>query len=113
MWIAGIVKADPDTPVAHPAHLRRDRALVKQLEQHLFTLGKITLKHDHRTRRGQIGNSYNVAMAAKVQNRGLQFACVAWLDALVEQPAQAITQSGALRRRWIVQLPFLPAAATA
>ena len=65
--------------------------MVKQLEYHLFTLGKIALKHDHCARRRKIGNSYNVAMAAKVQYRGLRFGLFALLDALVEQSTQAVT----------------------
>ena len=106
MWIAGIVKADPDTPVVHPAHLRRDRAMVKQLEHNLITLGKIALKNDHRTRRRQIGYPHNVAMAAMVQYRSLRLAFIAALHPLVEQSPQTVADARALRRRRIVQLSF-------
>jgi len=54
-----------------------------------------------------------VATAAKVQYRGLRVNVIALFRPLIEQPAQTIAYSRALRCRRIGQACFLPVASAA
>lgn len=102
-----VAKTDPNAAIAYPAHLTRDRTLVKQLENQFVAFIKIACEDDHRTRGRQIGYPYNVTMTTMVHYRGLRFSFAALLGSLVEQPTQAMPYAGALWRR-IVQSLFLP-----
>lgn len=62
---------DADPAVSRPAHLPRDKSVVKQLNRHGFANRGVASEPDHRARTGQVDDPYDMVGAAQRQDRGL------------------------------------------